>query len=69
MQLLKVKTVYVASSDLCNICSVVFSPRGGTGGGIEMGRMVFCVERRGGTGGGVKGGTVDEADILKPNVY
>lgn len=48
---------------------VVFSPRGGTGGGNEMGRVVFCVERRGGTGGGVKGGTVDKAYMLNPKVH
>lgn len=38
------------------ICA--FSPRGGTGGGIEVGRVCLCFEWRGGTGGGVKGGTV-----------
>lgn len=47
----------------------VFSPRGGTGGGIETGRVCFCVERRGGTGGGVKGGTVDKTDILQPKLH
>lgn len=50
------------------MCGVVFSPRGGTGGGIEIGRVGFCVERRGGTGGGVKGGTINKTDILKPKL-
>lgn len=42
---------------------IVFSPRGGTGGGIETGRVCFSVERRGGTGGGVKEGTTDKTVI------
>lgn len=50
------------------MCGVVFSPRGGTGGGIEIGCVCFCVERRGGTGGGVKEGTINKTDILKPNL-
>lgn len=50
-------------------CVVVSSPRGGTGGGIEIGCVCFCVERRGGTGGGVEEGTVDKRDILKTKVH
>lgn len=56
-------------SKLWNVCGGVSSPRGGIGGGIEMGRVCFFVERRGGTGGGVKGGAVDKTtDILKPKI-